>query len=191
MFLLINLNKQDGLTLVELLVVLVLSSLVVISATSLVVKAIDNNKKIALDTMVRDTADILMSAAVREIYTLPDSKIDSVQKKNHTLNGTSVEESYLVYDHNGADTFTGFKFNSTSKELEFFIRGQLIPISNNKIKINHDSNIEHSFQHSNGAPDATSQKNNVYRVTLILNYEVRGDEKELKFENEITTIRDE
>lgn len=80
--------NNAGLTLVELLASLVLVAIISILLFSLIANAIDNNRAIQQDNLLRDEADIMMSKVVKAIYGTNQTSI--------IHNSTVNEESHIV-----------------------------------------------------------------------------------------------
>lgn len=80
--------NNDGLTLVELLAALVLVSIISVSLFSMIANAIDNNRVIQQENLLRDEADLLMSKIFKAIYSTNQTSI---------IHNTSLnDESNLV-----------------------------------------------------------------------------------------------
>ena len=77
--------NNAGLTLVELLASLVLVTIISIALFSMIVSAIDNNRVIQQDNLLRDEADLLMSKIFKAIYSTNQTSIIH----NTSLNGES------------------------------------------------------------------------------------------------------
>lgn len=162
------LRNKNGLTLIELLATVTLTSLIFIFAGSLLVKGINHYNNISTEIALRDEADIIMSNLVRTLYTTKESEIlirEFPQKNTNNY--------YLEIKPGGEDSRIGF-VNQTIR-----INHLVIPVGNSKIKISSDSKIE----------KVVSKKDiPIYRVTLILSMSEKN--KQMKFVNDIRTIYD-
>ncbi|MDI7741499.1 prepilin-type N-terminal cleavage/methylation domain-containing protein [Lysinibacillus fusiformis] len=201
-------NNEYGLTLVELLVVLVISIITSLFATGIIVNALNNNNKIVQDTQVRNEADYLMSYLIKEIYTLPESQITEVitdQLENNVAcnPNQAIKRFGILYDHDNdkntnqsnksGDVFTGFQFQKC--EMKLIVQGQEVPISNENITLNQDSSLMKKLEYETtnnftGSKNLVEAQNNVYKVKLVFNYKNRNNTKKIVFENEISTIKD-
>ena len=133
-----KLRNNKGLTLVELLVVLVLASGIMIATTSIFISASKNNARIMQEIKIRDEADYLMSLFVKEFYSLnkkdivedmvtsPDvayvkytvnfddiDDIDDIEELDESL---SVYEAAEIWASHGKDE--DYMFGYTEEELE-------------------------------------------------------------------------
>ena len=73
-----NRNKKlnnAGVTLVELLATLVLVTIISVSLFSMIANAIDNNRVIQQDNLLRDEADLMMSKIFKAIYSTNQTSI--------------------------------------------------------------------------------------------------------------------
>lgn len=86
--------NENGLTLVELLAVLVLSSIIAITVMTIFIKSSEYYKAMQIENELRDEADILMSKTIKTLYAL---KAEQVHKRINTTN-----ESYLAIRNNPA-----------------------------------------------------------------------------------------
>ena len=80
--------NQAGVTLIELLATLVLVAIISVILFSLIGNAIENNRNIQQDNMLRDEADIMMSKVIKAIYATNQTAI--------IHNTTENEESHIV-----------------------------------------------------------------------------------------------
>ena len=80
-------TNQKGMTLVELLAVVVIFSIISIFLFNLVTKAMENTNNISLETQLRDEADIIVSQFIKKLY--------SIQQEDIIYNVTDAQGSYL------------------------------------------------------------------------------------------------
>ena len=162
------LRNKKGLTLIELLSAVTLTSLIFIFAGSFLVKGINHYNNISNEIALRDEADIIMSNLVRTLYTTKESTIllREFPKKN-------TNDYYLEMKPGGVASRIGF-VNQTLR-----INHSVINIANPKIEISRDSKIE----------KVVSKKDiPIYRVTLVLS--IVDKNKQMIFVNDIRTIYD-
>lgn len=74
---LISKENEQGLTLVEVLAVLVISSLIIVLSGSLIVGAMKNYERTSIETNLRDEADIVMSILLKDLFVLKESEVNS------------------------------------------------------------------------------------------------------------------
>lgn len=96
-------NNQKGLTLVELLVSIVIFSIVLLFATSLLMNAMKTQKKVNADIVLRDEADFIMSNLIREIYTTKESEVKFIEEPS--------KNNYYLHNIDDPSIVTGFKDN--------------------------------------------------------------------------------
>lgn len=81
------LKNERGLTLVEMLAVVVLITAISIFLFNIIIKAMENSENISIETELRDEADIIVSKFIKEMY--------SVHQKDIIYNVTNDSGSYL------------------------------------------------------------------------------------------------
>lgn len=74
-----RIGDEKGLTLIEVLAVIVISSIMLIFASSLIVQAMKNQERITSEAQLRDEADIMMAKLMKDIFTLKESEIAKVE----------------------------------------------------------------------------------------------------------------
>lgn len=185
------LKSQKGLTLIELLASVVLLSMISIFIFSITVKAIENNRVIQQETMLRDEADIIVSKFIKTLYST---------KQNHIIKNTSGtagnsyievtndiekclrnEDGILINERACNDTLKPIGFKTTGGVTKIYIFDEVYSISQPNIQILSSSKI-------NGDP----QKTNIYEIELKLKItHKRGNKetsKEMTFANQIQPI---
>lgn len=190
-----HLNKlrknQKGLTLLELLASIVLISLISIFTFSIMVKAIENNRVIQQETMLRDEADIIVSKFIKTLYSTKQGYI--IRNTTDTIGNSYIEvtSDLTKCQRNEAGTLiTESACNATLKPIGFkttngvskiYILDEEYTVSHENIQILSSSNIK-------GDPKSTS----TYEIDLKLKVtHKRGNKefsKEMTFKNEIQPI---
>ncbi|MBD8038250.1 hypothetical protein H9635_15965 [Solibacillus sp. A46] len=196
-----NKTKLDekGLTLVELLAVVILTGIVSILVFSITTKALENTRIISQETMLRDEADIIVSKFIKEMYSTKQEHI--IRYKEEVIidpisNKKSYKYSYLEVieneskcqrDENGDYKIEGecklkdIGFKTVNGVTKIQIFNEQYTVSNSSIKVLAESKI-------NGTPNETS----VYEIVLKLKFtHVRGNketERIMSFKNEIQPI---
>lgn len=158
------LRNKNGLTLIELLAAVTLTSLIFIFAGSFLIKGINHYNEISNEIALRDEADIIMSNLVRTLYTTKETNITSIKFPNNNTTNYYFE----IKTPNGSKK-TGFINN------KLVIQDSIYQISNSAIVLSKDSTIIKNEQ-------------GIYTVKLKLNIPSKG--KQMIFENEIRTIND-
>lgn len=169
-----TLNNQKGMTLVELLAVLVIGAIVSLLAFNVLFSMLKNEDKVAVNAQLRDEADYYMASLTNTLYTLNESNVcDGIKESNHPNNGYS----YIITSDNCLDsTKDKFKtgFDRTENGLALYVNapikadGKAVPISsiNKAIKICNTSKLV--------------KDKNIYKITLTLLY--NGHSKTFKSE---------
>lgn len=88
--------NEKGLTLVEILAVIVISSIIMIFAGSLIVQSMKNQERITAEAQLRDEADIVMAKLMKAIFTLKESEIDRVECGTVTTGSAAVPVSCIT-----------------------------------------------------------------------------------------------
>lgn len=191
MFLLNKLLKnQKGLTLIELLASVVLISLISIFIFSIVGKAIENNRVIQHETMLRDEADIIVSKFIKTLYSTKQSHIirnttdgpgNSYIEVTDDLEKCQKKDGNLITEAACEETLKPIGFKTTNGVTKIHILDEEYVVSHSNIKIISSSSI-------NGDPESTS----TYEIDLKLEItHKRGNKdfsKEMTFINEIEPI---
>lgn len=149
-------NNQKGLTLVELLATIVISSFVVIFSTSLLINAMQTQKNINSNIVIRDEADYIMANLLKAIYTTKESEVTFVKEPD--------KNNYYFKKTSDSSILTGFYNN------KIFINGSELNLNDSRVKIiwqekNANGNnivLTEIGQSENGNQDRT------YHITLTL-----------------------
>ncbi|MFC7373014.1 type II secretion system protein J [Fictibacillus iocasae] len=80
-----NVRNEQGLTLIELLVTIVLFSIIGYMAYYVLINGLNTEKKIRTETLVRDEADLVMSQIVKELYPLTADKLTEVKGSSSSM----------------------------------------------------------------------------------------------------------
>ena len=155
---------SKGLTLLELLVSLVLSSVIAIFAFSVMAKGIEHYKDIRVINSMRDEADYLMAMLNKEIYTTKESQIISLPDKDKNIKFFVIKRS-----EDSPPTKSGLVNN------QIVIGDELIKVENESISITNKSYIQKADK-------------SLYRIHLVLINEKKN--KEMVFETLVPTIND-
>lgn len=183
-------NNESGLTLVELLATIVLSSIIFIFAYSILSNSLELQKKISIENTVRDEADIIMSNLIKTFYSLKESevkKIDITPDGSKTLVYTSKNidacSRPLSEEYKKNCLITGFEtLTKNSKQYKvLYIQSNEYLLSNENISIYNDSNITISESKNSKVS---------YKITLSLKYDNKKFSKIYYFNNEIQSIQD-
>lgn len=158
------LNNQKGLTLVEMLAVLVIGSIASLLAFNVLFTMLKNEDKIAVNAQLRDEADYYIESLTNTLYTLNESRI-CVHPDNSILQ-TNDGQSYISLD--SCSKKTGFVRDSGS--LALYVEGKKISGINNNITIE-----DSSFMKKEG---------NIYKISLTLRY----NDNLKTFKNEVHSI---
>jgi len=127
-----NRLNQSGLTLIELLISITITSIIVIVATSILVKGMNHYNTVKTENSLRDEADLIMVKLYRELYTTKLSDIEEIKHVNPLPDGT-FSDNYIKYKETispGTNKRTGFigdKLYFREKEYIF---------QNDKVKLN-------------------------------------------------------
>lgn len=70
--------NNRGITIVEALAVITISSIVIVLSTSIIVQTFKNQKNISIESQLRDEADVISSSLMKDLFTLKESEIDHV-----------------------------------------------------------------------------------------------------------------
>lgn len=157
-------NNQKGLTLVEVLVTIVIFSIVLLFATTLLINAIKTQKNVNSHITLRDEADFIMSNLIKEIYTLKESEFKFIEEpSNH---------NYYLYNIDDPSVITGFKDNQILLDGSILNTRVNVLWDKSEITVSENSNLERT-----------------YRITLTI--ETKTDKKVVKtFKSEVRSIND-
>ena len=186
-----KLRNNKGITLVELLVVIVLTSGIMIATTTLLISASKNNTQIMQETKIRDEADYLMSLFVKEFYTLKKSNIVEDM-------ATSANVEYVKYTVDYDPTYEGAPnlcdseakkctvlsgFIKEEGQVKMYIKGEEIIPLNSSLKITSNSTIELPLT------DGLVNTSPSYKIKIELeNTKKTIENNKMSFENEISII---
>lgn len=189
-----KLRNNKGLTLVELLVVIVLASVIIIATTSIFISASKNNARIMQEIKIRDEADYLMSLFVKEFYTLKKSDIVKDMAEDSIIEYVTYKVRYEE-KHVGAPnecdpegtsprTCTLLSgFIKEGNETKMFIKGKEIIPMDSSLKITSSSTIV--LPSTNNLVNSSPS----YKIKLELeNTKKTAENNKISFENEISII---
>lgn len=170
-----TMNKQHqnehGLTLVELLAVLVLSVIIITFSTSLILKALHHYELTSTETMLRDEADLIISKMTKDIFSLQESLI--IEVKNETTADST--QSYIIVKEDGSEPSYKIGFQDDT----------ILTKEGNLTVENKDISLHNDTQKSS----ITKVADGEYKIHLVLTHE--GKNKTMEFENIINTIQDQ
>lgn len=160
-------HNEKGMTLIELLATVVITTIIAMLAFSLLINGLNATKTIQKEITLRDEADYLMAALVKQLYTTKESKIE-----HHYLPQNGTKDYYLAIqtDEEGIEKFTKTGFIQN----ELIINDQAINVQNSDVKIDDSSTIKMT-------------DNGEYEVVLVLQF----NNNKTVFKNSIKTINDE
>ncbi|MED3660507.1 type II secretion system protein [Ureibacillus terrenus] len=141
--------NSNGMTLIEVLAVLVLGSIIALLAINVLFSLVNNKEKIATSANVRDVADFYLESLSNYIYSLNEDNVENVVQ--------SETDGYYIKEKDSPSKITGFKKNG--KTVFLYVGGEKTEYPGSNIKI---SNF----------PDTKMEKDgeNVYKITLTLEY---------------------
>lgn len=185
------LKNQKGLTLVELLASIVLISIISIFIFSIVLKAMENNRVIQQETMLRDEADIIVSKFIKTLYSTKQGYIIRNSTDSAGNSYIEVTNDLAKCEKNDAgNLIDASACNATLKPIGF-------KTSNGVTKI-HILDDEYTVSQSNmkilSSSKITGDPKNTTTYEIDLNLEItqkRGNKefsKEMTFKNEIQPI---
>ncbi|WP_158595071.1 PulJ/GspJ family protein [Oceanobacillus piezotolerans] len=157
-------KNERGLTLVELLAAIVLTSIIGVIGYSVLFNGIATYDRVKAETELRDEADLIMASMINELYTL---KLSEIKVKNLPEAGT--DNHYLVIK---AD-------EEENKEIGF-IDGMVI-INDNEVSLHNEIQI------ANGTKIEEIEEGH-YRITLVL--EKKDSNQKIETISEIGIIND-
>ncbi|BAK18082.1 type II secretory pathway, pseudopilin PulG [Solibacillus silvestris StLB046] len=186
-----KLINQNGITLVELLVVISLTSIVSMFLITITIKAMQTNQTIYQETVLRDEADIIMSKFFKTIYSLKQEQL--VINETESIEGIYTHFLYITNnlsicerDEKGvlknktnckANSFpVGFETKNSITKIKL-LNNEVYEITNKGIQICPDSKII-------GNPKDT----NIYEIELTLKLTNKHGTKKMTFKTEIQPI---
>ena len=174
---------ERGITLVELLAVLVLMSFVSIFTITIIVQSTTTTDAIQVESSLRDEADIIVSSLIKSLYQTKQAHIiqNVTDNSNSYLNVTSSPtlckrdtSGNLILDTACKNSLKPIGFVTSNGITRLHLRNEIYEISNDNISILKRSKII-------GNPsEATS-----YKIILVLQYKKRNTLKEIEFTNEV------
>lgn len=185
------LKNERGLTLVEMLAVVVLITGISIFLFNIIIKAMENSENISIETGLRDEADIIVSKFIKEMYSIHQKDIiynitndtgSYLQVTNDRTKCQKNEDGIVENPTNCASTLypIGIQKDITSGEYIFIFKNETYKPSN-KISIEPTSRID-------GNPNETS----VYELNLSLKISKKRNnekyEKTMQFTNKVSPI---
>lgn len=90
-----RLLNEKGLTLVEILAVVAISSIIMALATSLIVQSMKNQERITAEAQLRDEADIIMSMLMKDFFSLKETEIEKVECGTITEGSAAIPVSCI------------------------------------------------------------------------------------------------
>lgn len=189
-----KLRNNKGLTLVELLVVIVLASGIMIATTSIFISASKNNARIMQEIKIRDEADYLMSLFVKEFYTLKKSNIVEDMEEDSRIEYVKYKVDYddkHVGAPNECDPVSTSPrtctllsgFIKEGEQVKMYIKGKEIIPMDSSLKITSNSTIVLPL-----TPDLVNSSSS-YKIKLELeNTKKTAKNNKISFENEIAII---
>ena len=182
-----RLNKkrldEHGITLVELLAVLILMSFISIFTISLIVQSTETTDAIRVESSLRDEADIIVSRLIKTLYETKEVHIiqNITDNENSYLNVSTTPalckrdtSGSLVLDTACKNTLMPIGFRTNNGKTKLYLKNEIYEVANNNISIKNTSRI-------NGDPSKVES----YSITLILQYKSRNTLKEIEFINEV------
>lgn len=162
-------QHESGLTLIEILAALVITSIIFVLVTSILVNGMKNYNAIANESMLRDEADLMLSTVYKNMYSVKAKQI-------LTNNPTSPHDQYItVQDSRCPDN----KCIIGYKDGKFYTGGSAQPytIQNSAIELIDGSVSLH-------APTVKD----LYNIEITLQIKNKNIEK--KFNNKVRIIKD-
>lgn len=157
------LKNNKGVTLVELLAVIVITSIIMVAVYAILGQGLKTYTNIVQENALREEADVIMAQLIRDLYTTKKSDIKKVTVDD------AKHYSYLEFTDG---TKTGF----TDKGL--LIRGKTYQVNNADIAINKEKS------------SLVAADNQATNYIINLNLTLVGKEKNVDFKNEMTIIDD-
>lgn len=165
------LHNLKGMTLVELLAVLSISSLIIIFSISILMSGVKNYEKTSIETILRDEADLIMLHLTKDIFTLKESAIDDV------IDGSKI---VLLPNDSGITEIGFFGSKIITREGEY-------KIQNKDIELLPDYSIQKKKQNPSTVKNGMNPCK-AYEIKFTLKHTKKNIET--TFVNEISTIND-
>ena len=174
---------ERGITLVELLAVLILMSFISIFTITLIVQSTETTDAIRIESSIRDEGDIIVSKFIKTLYETKEAHIiqNVTDNENSYLNVTSNPSlcqrdasGNLILNTGCKNSLMPIGFLTTDGKTKLYLKNEIYEVSNNHISIKNTSRIS-------GDPTKVDS----YKITLILQYKTRNNLKEIEFINEI------
>jgi len=175
---------ERGITLVELLAVLILMSFISIFTISLIVQSTETTEAIRVEISLRDEADIIVSRLLKTLYETMEAHIvqNITDNENSYLNMSTSPAlckrdtaGNLVLDTACKNTLKPIGFLTSAGKTKLYLINDMYEVANTNISIKNTSRI-------NGDPDKVDS----YKITLVLQYKSRNNVlKEIEFINEV------
>lgn len=175
---------ERGITLVELLAVLILMSFISIFTISLISESTETTEAIRVETSLRDEADIIVSRLIKTLYETKETNIvqNITDNENSYLNVSTTPDlckkdtaGALILDTPCKNTLSPIGFVTNAGITKLYLKNEIYEVSNENISIKNTSHIS-------GDPDKVDS----YRITLILQYKSRNKvQREIEFFNEV------
>jgi hypothetical protein len=156
-----NLNNEQGITLVELLATIVITAMIGIIASTILFSGFQTYDRVNVEAELRDEADLIMAEVINELFTLKLSDVDNVY---FPVGGSS---DYFI------EMTDGEKIGFINGKV--ILRNREVPIVNHMIELTEDTKIA----------EVTEGQ---YRITLVLIEENSG--RKIELESEIGVIND-
>lgn len=170
-------TNQKGFTLIELLATIVISSIVIVLATSLLISAMNTQKTVSAKVVLRDEADIIMANLLKAVYTTKESEVTFVKEPNNN--------NYYFKRNTDSTVLTGFK------DKKIYIKGSELNINDSTVKIiwqetdgaGNKKNLTEISQNQN------DKLNRSYNISLTLETTTKPNIRKT-FTTEVSTIND-
>ena len=164
--------NNKGLTLIELLAVVVISSIFMVFISHLYISGLTKTKEIQAESALRDDADLIISSFIKEVYSVKQNQIvRNVTNNNGSYIEVSNDISKCPKKEDGSFNFTT-QCNDTLYKIGFIkgsngnvyamIKDQIIQTNSSSIMLNITDLNKSSV--INGNPSETS----IYEVKLQL-----------------------
>lgn len=171
----INLKSNRGMTLIEVLAVLILTVMIFSLATPILLSGLNRYSDIQKEITLRDEADLIMSKFFLEIYVLKESEI----KKFTSSDGTGSSNYFIEYEKKTINPSTNTSEIKTYKlgfqDGALYFQDKPFSFSSPHIRLTTESKIE-------------KIGDNNYRITLGLINAKKN--KVTTFINEVHSIND-
>lgn len=159
-------NNQRGLTLVELLAAIIISSFVLLFSTTLLINSFKTQEKVTTEIAIRDAADFILSSLIKEIYTSKNSEFKFIEDPSHN--------NYYLEKIDDSSTITGFK------NEQIYLNGSTLQYN--------DAIVEVVWEKSEIGYTEDTNLNRTYTIMLTLQSTKNNFEK--TFKTEVRSIND-